>query len=64
MDHDHMNHTSSFTFDFPSEMQMMWILMAVMFAWNLHMVIQHHKLKKKVECHCGAHPCVKCEGEK
>jgi uncharacterized membrane protein (DUF106 family) len=43
------------------EMEIMWLLMIIMFGWNLYMVYQHNRLKKKVECHCGSHPCVKCE---
>lgn len=57
MSHDHSN-MSSVSF---GEMEVMWLLMIIMFGWNLYMVYQHNRLKKKVECHCGSHPCVKCE---
>ena len=44
-----------------SEMTLMWILMAIMFGWNLYMQYQHHKIKKIVACHCGSQKCIKCE---
>jgi hypothetical protein len=31
-------------------MQIMWVLMIIMFAWNAVMAIQHRKLKDKVHC--------------
>jgi len=57
MNHDHTTMVSSPI----TEMEIMWVLMFAMLAWNLLMAYQHKKLKKKVECHCGTYPCVKCE---
>ena len=49
MNHDHPTLTAGSPF---TEMEIMWVLMAVMFAWNLYMAWQHNKLSKKVECSC------------
>jgi hypothetical protein len=35
-----------------TEMEIMWVLMAVMFAWNFVMAYQHYKLKNKADCSC------------
>lgn len=35
-----------------TEMEAMWFLMAVMFAWNFVMAYQHYKLNKKPKCSC------------
>jgi hypothetical protein len=61
--HDHENIVLA-TGSGITEMQIMWILMAIMFVWNLHMVYQHHKLKKIVAHHCGSQKCIKCENKK
>jgi len=37
---------------FFTEMQAMWALMVIMFAWNVVMTVQHRKLKAKVSCNC------------
>jgi hypothetical protein len=49
-----MNHDHSFvaTSSSITEMQAMWALMIVMFAWNVVMAVQHRKLKNKVSCNC------------
>jgi hypothetical protein len=58
MNHDHPVITAGSGI---TEMEIMWVLMAVMFAWNLYMVYQHNKLKKTVIHHCGSQKCIKCE---
>ena len=50
VNHDHLSATSGFPL---TEMEIMWILMVVMFAWNFVMAYQHHRLKKKTDCSCG-----------
>ena len=58
MNHDHPVMTAGSPI---TEMEIMWILMAIMFGWNLYMQYQHYKLKKIVSHHCGSQKCVKCE---
>ena len=50
VNHDHFSETAGFPL---TEMEIMWILMVVMFAWNFVMAYQHHRLKKKTDCSCG-----------
>ena len=50
VNHDHLSATAGFPL---TEMEIMWILMVVMFAWNFVMAYQHHRLKKKTDCFCG-----------
>jgi hypothetical protein len=47
--HDHPTITAGSPI---TEMEAMWVLMAVMFAWNFVMAYQHYRLKKKAECSC------------
>ena len=49
MDHDHTTLTAGSPI---TEMEIMWVLMAVMFAWNFVMAYQHSKLKNKADCSC------------
>jgi len=49
MDHDHTTLTAGSPI---TEMEIMWVLMAVMFAWNFVMAYQHYKLKNKADCSC------------
>jgi hypothetical protein len=44
MNHDHPTLTAGSPL---TEMEIMWVLMAVMFAWNFVMAYQHYRLKKK-----------------
>ena len=50
MNHDHPTLTAGSPL---TEMEIMWVLMAVMFAWNFVMAYQHYRLKNKVDCKCG-----------
>ena len=49
MSHDHPTLTAGSPL---TEMEIMWVLMAVMFVWNFVMAYQHYTLKKKAECSC------------
>ena len=49
MDHDHSTLTAGSPI---TEMEIMWALMVVMFAWNFVMAYQHYKLNKKSSCSC------------
>ena len=49
MDHEHPVMTTGSPI---TDMEAMWVLMVVMFAWNLYMTWQHNKLSKKVDCSC------------
>jgi hypothetical protein len=51
MSHNHSDHFLVAT-SFITEMQAMWALMVIMFAWNVVMTVQHQKLKNKVSCNC------------
>jgi hypothetical protein len=49
MDHEHPAITTGSPI---TDMEIMWVLMAVMFAWNVVMAYQHYKLNKKSSCSC------------
>jgi len=49
MEHDHTALTAGSPI---TEMEIMWVLMGVMFVWNLVMAYQHYSLKKKSDCSC------------
>ena len=50
MTHDHPVLTTGSSI---TDMEAMWVLMVIMFGWNLWMAYQHYKLQNKVECKCG-----------